>query len=190
MYNITDTLRNEDEGVSYGTCVAATDLIDLLRAELAALREQDDALYAEHQRAEIAQLNHDLDQANKCFEDAREQWVQCREELAALREQVTDADNLIAEWKPHMYCEHGRLRTYECEQCSIPVPSQDDTRDAAIKHIASVAHDGGLRCMDSYDALVVIRKLSLPYWKRDCLPSEAGRLVDAAILAAKAQEGK
>jgi hypothetical protein len=143
MYNITDTLRNEDEGVSYGTCVAATDLIDLLRAE-----------------------------------------------LAALREQVTDADNLIAEWKPHMYCEHGRLRTYECEQCSIPVPSQDDTRDAAIKHIASVAHDGGLRCMDSYDALVVIRKLSLPYWKRDCLPSEAGRLVDAAILAAKAQEGK
>jgi hypothetical protein len=63
---MTDSIRvvEDDGGISWYT---ADDVLALQR--------------------EIAALNNDLNQANKCFEDAREQWMQCREELSAALEQ-------------------------------------------------------------------------------------------------------
>lgn len=64
--------------------------------------------------------------------------------IAELRQQVASADLIRADAMERM-------------------AQQDQTIDA-LKHIADIAHAGGLAAMTELDALVAIRHLSLPYW--------------------------
>lgn len=61
-------------------------------------------------------------------------------------------------------------------------------RDARITNIARIAHDGGLVGLDPYEALDLVRAMSVEHWDRGgSLDDRKGRL-SAAILAAR--EGK
>lgn len=81
-----------------------------------------------------------------------------------------------------------------CEKRPLAAPHSPDIeaqRDAlleALHHTAEIAHNGGLRSMTEWQALVLIRKLTLPFFRRSGSIVETHDRVRAAIKAA--EEGK
>lgn len=67
----------------------------------------------------------------------------------------------------------------------------EQQRDAlleALHHTAEIAHNGGLRSMTEWQSLVLIRKLTLPFFRRSGSIVETHDRVRAAIKAV--EEGK
>ena len=56
----------------------------------------------------------------------------------------------------------------------------------SLRHIAAVAHCGGLRGLSDADALVAIRRLSLAAWDKAGNVEHMRRMVSAALRAADA----
>lgn len=175
------------------------DLYESLQSQLAAANERADAAQSQLpvNMADCTITYHQCDKGHGwlsatnwvkhgCFICERNAAVKALEDA---REQLADADNLIADWKPHMYCEHGVLRTYECEQCEAPVPAQpavvpEGLANAVLANIAAIAHCGGLAKLDNENALSNIRQLSKPWCDNTGTLRDLKNRVDAAILSA------
>lgn len=56
---------------------------------------------------------------------------------------------------------------------------QPGALDGVMHKVAAIAHSGGLIGMDPHEALTAIRRLSLPYWRKEEKPEQ----VDAALAA-------
>lgn len=54
----------------------------------------------------------------------------------------------------------------ETDWSPVVMASDYDTIAARLAEVASIAHDGGLRGMSEADALVTIRRLTLPHWNK------------------------
>lgn len=50
------------------------------------------------------------------------------------------------------------------DQTTASVMRENDKLGAALKHIAAIAHSGGLAGLDEYEAMCAVRRLTLKYW--------------------------
>ena len=49
-------------------------------------------------------------------------------------------------------------------ETTASVMRENDKMLAALRHIASIAHSGGLAGLDEFDTLCAVRRLTLKYW--------------------------
>ena len=49
-------------------------------------------------------------------------------------------------------------------ETTASVMRENDKMLAALKHIAAIAHSGGLAGLDEFDAMCAVRRLTLKYW--------------------------
>ena len=71
------------------------------------------------------------------------------------------------------------------DETTASVMRENDKMLAALRHIAAIAHSGGLAGLDQFDALCAVRRLTLKYWDSQ-QTEEAERL--AAVDAVRASD--
>ena len=65
------------------------------------------------------------------------------------------------------------------DEIDAALAQQPGALDGVMHKVAAIAHSGGLIGMDPHEALTAIRRLSLPYWRKEEKPEQ----VDAALAA-------
>lgn len=88
----------------------------------------------------------------------------------------------------HAECQHHKAWVAHITAENKSLEAQRDALLDALHHTAAIAHNGGLQGMNEWQALVAVRKLTLPYFVRSGSIAETHDRVRAAIKAA--EEGK
>ena len=81
--------------------------------------------------------------------------------------------------------DEARRTVRDAHEAGTRLTAQRDALLEALHHTAAIAHNGGLQGMNEWQALVAVRKLTLPYFVRSGSIAETHDRVRAAIKAAE-----